>query len=148
MPSRVRDRHTLGRDTPKTARASRFGGGTQARVNRCLCAVTRSRGDDCYRRRMLHHVVTFQLKPDAPADQVERIAEAVNALAATLPEARSMAVGRDLALREGNASFAIAAQFDDVAGFQVYADHPEHIRIIKELIGPFIESRSPVQFTA
>ena len=97
---------------------------------------------------MLHHVVTFQLKPDAPADQVERIGEAVHALASTLPEVRSMAVGRDLALREGNASFAIAAQFDDVAGFQAYADHPEHIRIIKELIGPHIESRSPVQFTA
>ncbi len=113
-----------------------------------MCAVTRSAADDCYGRRMLHHVVTFKLKPDAPADQVERIGEAVNALAAQLPEVRSMAVGRDLALRDGNASFAIAAQFDDVEGFKVYADHPEHVRIITELIGPFIESRSPVQFTA
>ena len=113
-----------------------------------MCAVTRSAAGDCYGRRMLHHVVTFKLKPDAPADQVERIGEAVNALAAQLPEVRSMAVGRDLALRDGNASFGIAAQFDDVEGFKVYADHPEHVRIITELIGPFIESRSPVQFTA
>jgi antibiotic biosynthesis monooxygenase (ABM) superfamily enzyme len=110
--------------------------------------VTRAARDGCYGRRMLHHVVTFTLKPDAPADQVERIAEAVNALAATLPEVKSMAVGRDLALRDGNASFALAAQFDDVEGFKVYADHPEHIRVIKELIGPFIESRSPAQFNA
>jgi hypothetical protein len=110
--------------------------------------VTHRSGDDCYGRRMLHHVVTFQLKADAPADQVERIAEAVNALAAQLPEVRAMAVGRDLALRDGNASFALTAQFDDVAGFKAYADHPEHVRIITELIGPFIESRSPVQFTA
>ena len=102
----------------------------------------------CYRRRMLHHVVTFHLKPDAPADQVERIREAVQALGATLPEVRSIAVGRDLGLREGNASFAIVAQFEDVEGFAVYADHPEHVRIIKELIGPHIESRHPVQFTA
>ena len=92
--------------------------------------------------------IQLQLKPDAPADQVERIGEAVNALAAQLPEVRSMAVGRDLALRDGNASFGIAAQFDDVEGFKVYADHPEHVRIVTELIGPFIESRSPVQFTA
>ena len=110
--------------------------------------MARSAPGCCYRRRMLHHVVTFQLKPDAPADQVERIRKAVYALGETLPEVRSMAVGRDLALRDGNASFGIAAQFDDVDGFKVYADHPEHIRIIKELIGPFIESRSPVQFTA
>jgi hypothetical protein len=96
---------------------------------------------------MLHHVVTFKLKPDAPADQVERIAEAINALAETLPEVRSMAVGADLGLRDGNASFALAAQFDDVDGFKVYADHPEHIRIITELIGPWITGRSPAQFT-
>jgi hypothetical protein len=97
---------------------------------------------------MLHHVVTFHLRPDAPADQVERIGEAVTALGATLPEVRSLAIGSDLGLREGNASFAIVAEFDDVDAFKVYADHPEHIRIIKELIAPHIESRHPVQFTA
>lgn len=102
----------------------------------------------CYRRRMLHHVVTFHLKPDAPAGQVERIADAVKALGATLPEVRSLAIGPDLALRDGNASFAIVAVFDDVDGFKVYADHPEHVRIVKEEIGPHIESRHPVQFTS
>jgi len=33
---------------------------------------------------MLHHVVTFDLKPDAPADQVEQIATALDALAASV----------------------------------------------------------------
>jgi hypothetical protein len=97
---------------------------------------------------MLHHVVTFDLKPDAPADQVDQIAAALEALAATLPEVRSLAVGADLGLREGNASFGVAATFDDVDGFRVYADHPEHVRVIKELIGPHITGRHPVQFTA
>jgi hypothetical protein len=110
--------------------------------------MARGSSGDCYRRGMLHHVVTFHLKPDAPADQVERISEAVHALGATLPEVRSLAIGSDLALREGNASFAIAAEFDDVEAFKVYADHPEHVRIITELIGPHIASRHPVQFTA
>lgn len=102
----------------------------------------------CYRRRMLHHVVTFDLKPDAPADQVEQISAALHALAATLPEVRSLAIGADLALREGNAGFGLAMTFDDVDAFRVYADHPEHIRVIKELIGPHITGRHPVQFTA
>ena len=97
---------------------------------------------------MLHHVVTFNLKPDAPADQVDTIAAAITALTSTLPEVRSAAVGADLGLREGNSSFAIAMQFDDVEGFKVYVDHPEHVRIIKELIGPWISERHPVQFTA
>jgi hypothetical protein len=148
MPWRVRDRRAASWKSAETAHASRFDAAVEARGGGCLCAMTRGAGGCCYRRRMLHHVVTFHLKPDAPADQVERISEAVHALGATLPEVRSVAVGSDLALREGNASFAIVAEFDDVDGFKVYADHPEHIRIIKELIGPHIESRHPVQFTA
>ncbi|HET6173004.1 MAG TPA: Dabb family protein [Gaiellales bacterium] len=96
---------------------------------------------------MLHHVVTFDLKPDAPADQVDQIAAALNALAATLPEVRSLAVGADLGLREGNAGFGVTAAFDDIEAFRVYADHPEHLRVIKELIGPHITGRHPVQFT-
>jgi Stress responsive A/B Barrel Domain len=132
----------------KTARTSRFGAAGRRRAGGRLCAATQSPGGGCYRRPMLHHVVTFNLKPDAPADQVDRIAEAIHALAATLPEVRAVAIGKDLGLREGNSSFAIAAQFDDVDGFKVYADHPEHIRVIKELIGPHITERHPVQFTA
>jgi Stress responsive A/B Barrel Domain len=110
--------------------------------------MTRASGSGCYGRCMLHHVVTFDLKPDAPADTVDRIAAALDALAATLPEVRSLAIGTDLALREGNAGFGLAATFDDLDAFTAYADHPEHVRIIKELIGPNITGRHPVQFTA
>ena len=71
-------------------------------VRRAACAPWRAaRPGGCYRRRMLHHVVTFKLKPDAPADQVERIGEAVHALGATLPEVRSVAIGRDLGAARG-----------------------------------------------
>jgi Stress responsive A/B Barrel Domain len=110
--------------------------------------MTRPSGNGCYGRCMLHHVVTFDFKPDTPADQVEQIAAALHALAASLPEVRSLAIGADLALREGNAGFGLAATFDDVDAFKVYADHPEHIRVVKELIGPHITARHPVQFTA
>jgi hypothetical protein len=96
---------------------------------------------------MLHHVVTFQLSSDAPDGQVERICEAIDALASSLPEVRSAASGADLGLREGNASFAVVLTFDDVDAYRVYADHPEHQRIIKQMIAPHIDSRHPVQFT-
>ena len=148
MTWRVRDRRARGRKPPQTARASRFDAASRPRIDRRLCAAEQASGNGCYGRRMLHHVVTFDLKPDAPADQVEQIATALDALAASLPEVRSLAVGSDLGLREGNASFAVSATFDDVDGFRVYADHPEHLRVVKELIGPHIEGRHPVQFTA
>ena len=97
---------------------------------------------------MLHHVVTFHLRAGAPADQIDRICEAMRALASTLPEVRSLACGADLGMREDNASFAVVLTFDDTDSFRVYADHPEHVRIIKEMIAPNIDSRHPVQFTS
>jgi hypothetical protein len=109
--------------------------------------MTQRSRSGCYGRRMLHHVVTFQLGSDAPAGQAERICEAIDALAATLPEVRSAATGVDLGLRDGNASLAVVLTFDDLDSFSVYADHPEHQRIIKEMIAPHIDSRHPVQFT-
>jgi Stress responsive A/B Barrel Domain len=110
--------------------------------------MARIRGDGCYGRAMLHHVVTFELSPDAPEGQVDRICDALRALAATLPEMRSFAGGADLGLREGNASFAVTATFDDFDDFLAYANHPEHLRIVKELIAPHIDGGQRVQFTA
>ena len=98
---------------------------------------------------MLHHVVTFDLKPDAPADQVERSPTAAQrARARRLPEVRSLAIGVRSRTARGQRELCRGREFDDVDGFRVYADHPEHVRVIKELIGPHIDVAHPVQFTA
>ena len=115
----------------------------------CLCAMTRSASGGCYGRRMLHHVVTFQLKPDAPADQVERIGEAVNALAAQLPEVRSMAVGRrPRTARRQRQLWRSPPSSTMSRASRSTPTIPSTCASSRELIGPFIESRSPVQFTA
>ena len=42
--------------------------------------------------------------------------------------------------------FVVVADFDDVEGFLVYRDHPQHQWVIAELIAPFIETRNAVQY--
>ena len=49
---------------------------------------------------------------------------------------RTYAVGRDLALAEGTATVAVVAEFDDVEGYQFYAQDPAHVDIIERLIKP------------
>ena len=56
------------------------------------------------------------------------------------------AVGTDVGLAEGNAHFAVVADFDDVAGYVTYRDDPEHQRIIAELIRPRLASRVAAQY--
>ena len=97
---------------------------------------------------MLHHVVALVLNADAPEGQAERICEALVAFGTKLPETRSFVGGADVGLREGNASLAIVATFDDFGDLLVYANHPEHLQIIQELILPHVEDGQRAQFTS
>jgi hypothetical protein len=80
-----------------------------------------------------------------PAD-VEAVRVALAALPGRIPEIRAYAVGPDAGAAEGNADFGIVADFDDVAGWRCYQDHPEHQRVLAELIRPRLAARTAIQF--
>ena len=63
-----------------------------------------------------------------------------------IPELRNYQVGEDAGITpQGNSDMAIVADFDDVAAFLVYRDHPAHQDVITRLIRPIVESRVAVQ---
>lgn len=95
---------------------------------------------------MLRHVVLLHLRADAPDGRAGEIAEALRELPATVSSLRSYEVGIDAGLAEGNAHVVVVADFDDAEGFHRYRDHPDHVRVIEELIAPALERRSAVQF--
>jgi hypothetical protein len=76
---------------------------------------------------------------------VAAIEQGLATLRGRLPTLRAYAFGRDVGLREGNADFAVVADFDDEAGWRSYSEDPEHRRVIEELIVPVTEVRSAVQ---
>ena len=97
---------------------------------------------------MIRHTVVFRFAEGTPAERVQAIREALMGLPGRVPEVRSFSCGGDLGLREGNADFAIVAEFDDEDGWRAYQDDPEHQRIIRELISPVVEQRLAAQITA
>ncbi len=97
---------------------------------------------------MIRHTVVFRFAEGTPAERVQAIREALMGLPGRVPEVRSFSCGGDLGLREGNADFAIVAEFDDEDGWRAYQDDPEHQRIIRELIAPVTEQRLAAQITA
>jgi len=97
---------------------------------------------------VIRHTVVFRFAEGTPAERVQAIREALMGLPGRVPEVRSFSCGGDLGLREGNADFAIVAEFDDEDGWRAYQDDPEHQRIIRELIAPVTEQRSAAQITA
>ena len=74
------------------------------------------------------------------------VRDALSELPARLPQLRSYVIGRDLGINEGNASFAVVADFDTVDDYLAYRDDPEHRRIIGELIAPILASRAGAQY--
>ena len=95
---------------------------------------------------MIRHIVLLTFVETATDGQVEAIASGLAHGPGRMPEVKAYAIGRDLELNEANATFAVAADFDDVDGYIAYRDDPEHKRIIAELITPILVSRTAAQY--
>ena len=95
---------------------------------------------------MIRHVALLTFVDGATEEQVRAIEDALSTLPARLPQLRAYVIGRDLALNEGNASFAVVADFASVDDYIAYRDDTEHRRIIAELISPILAARTGAQY--
>lgn len=87
-------------------------------------------------RTMIRHHVLITLHDDAKDTVADQIVNELATYGPTCRTVRTYAVGRDLALAEGTATVAVVAEFDDVEGYQFYAQDPAHVDIIERLIKP------------
>lgn len=94
---------------------------------------------------VFRHVVLLSIDPTAGDDAPEQIVTALRSLPSVIPELRAYVVGRDAGMAPDNSTIAVVADFDDEAGYLAYRDHPEHQRVIAELIRPVLLGRSAVQ---
>jgi hypothetical protein len=94
---------------------------------------------------VIRHVSLLTFVPDATDEQISALEEAMSHLPERLP-IRSYKYGRDAGLNEGQASFAVVADFDNVDDYLEYRDDPEHGRILSNLIGPILASRTATQY--
>lgn len=95
---------------------------------------------------MFRHVVMFEWIDGVDSAAIEAIGAALDALVVTVPEVISYRHGPDLGVSEGNFDYAIVGDYASVEDYAVYRDHPEHQRIITELIKPFVATRAAVQY--
>jgi Stress responsive A/B Barrel Domain len=91
------------------------------------------------------HVVLLTWKDGTEAAAIGAVVDGLAGLPAVIPELREYHFGTDLGIAEGNADFAIVGDFDDIEAWRRYQEHPEHQRVIAELIRPILASRVAVQ---
>ena len=63
---------------------------------------------------MIRHVVVITWKPEATAEQKQQASDGLATLPALMSGLRSYMFGPDVGVSNGNADFAIVADFDDV----------------------------------
>ena len=88
----------------------------------------------------------FRWTAEATEEQKQQVAAELRRLPALLPVLRACHVGPGLGLAGGNFGFAVVAGFDDLEGYQVYRDNPEHREIIGKFIQPIAAQRAAVQY--
>ena len=95
---------------------------------------------------MIRHAVLFKWKAGTTLEQVQALAAGLARLPAEIPEIAAYRFGSDLGQAEGNADFAIVADFASVEDWRSYVQHPAHVRLIEEYILPIRESRAVLQY--
>jgi hypothetical protein len=91
-------------------------------------------------------VALFRWKPETTAAEVSELEQELQALPARIACIQSYRFGRDLGLQEGNADFAIVADFIDEAGLEEYANHPDHQAVLNGRIRPMLAHREAIQY--
>lgn len=92
------------------------------------------------------HTVMFRWADDVDAEHIAKISAWLDQLPGAIPEIKHYHHGPDAGLAEGNFDYAVVGQFDDVAGYETYRDHPFHRQMVEELVKGRVAGRSAVQF--
>ncbi len=97
---------------------------------------------------MIRHVALFRWAAGASQDQIDAVSHSLSQLPALIPELRDYRLGSDLQQVNGNWDYAVVADFESVEDWATYTGHPEHQRVLAELIRPILADRAAVQFTS
>jgi hypothetical protein len=92
------------------------------------------------------HVAMFKWADHVTPDVVEQIRTGFDELATLIPEIRSYTHGADVGVAEGNFDYVVVADFDNVAGWRTYREHPTHLVLIEEQLKPNWKERAAIQY--
>lgn len=93
----------------------------------------------------LRHVVMFQWATATSEQDRAAAVAALNGLGDTVAHLCSLRVGADAGLAPGNFDVVVVADFPQAEAYAAYVDHPEHQRVVREYLRPFIATRAAVQ---
>lgn len=97
---------------------------------------------------MIRHAAIFRFKEGVTDETVAAIDAGLATLPDILPEIVSFHSGRNIEITDGAWDYGVVAEFSTRSDYLTYAANPEHLDMIKNLIGPHIAEAARIQFEA
>lgn len=91
------------------------------------------------------HVAMYRWADHVDAEHVIRVRDALDELAA-LVNVRQHAHGSDVGVSADSYDFHVVADFDTVADWRAYRDHPVHVLLVAELIDGHVTDQAVGQY--
>ena len=95
---------------------------------------------------MIRHVVLFTWTPEATEEQKQALHAELAKMPPAIEAIRAYRYGSDVGINPANCDYAVAADFDDAAGYVTYRDHPAHRAMVERYVSPIVASRAAIQF--
>jgi len=80
---------------------------------------------------MIRHIVMFDFKKENKKENIQKAKEMLENLINTIPTLKSMEVGVNFSSEDRAMDLSIITSFDDKAGLEAYAIHPEHLKVVE-----------------
>ncbi len=79
---------------------------------------------------MVKHIVMFDFKDENKKENIEKAKAMLEALLESVPTLKGMEVGVNFADEARAMDLSIYTTFEDKAGLEAYAIHPEHLKVV------------------
>jgi hypothetical protein len=94
---------------------------------------------------MVVHIVMFKFKEENRQANLIQAKQMLEALMGAVPTLRSIDVGLNFAKEDRAMDLSIITTFEDKAGLEAYAVHPEHMKVV-EFIKQVVEYSKVVDY--
>jgi len=90
---------------------------------------------------MVKHIVMFDFKDENKQENLLRAKEMLEALLITVPTLNKIEVGVNFSKEDRAMDLSLYSEFDTIEGLELYANHPEHLEVVKFIKSVAIASK-------
>jgi len=80
---------------------------------------------------MLKHIVMFDFKDENKKENLIKTKKMLEALLYSVPTLKSMEVGINISQESRAMDLSLYSEFENEEGLKLYANHPEHLEVVK-----------------